>query len=67
MIQTMPEGTRAKFETDWHSLYLDMNKTLGRLLRELPGNMTLSEALASLNKAAPAPPASKDKKEAPAK
>lgn len=44
-IQVMPENTRSKLELDWHSLYLDMNKALGRLLRELPGNMTLSEAL----------------------
>ena len=51
----MQENTLSKFELDWHNLYLDMNKALGRLLRLLPGNMTLSEALASLdNKGAPA-------------
>ncbi|HOR27995.1 MAG TPA: hypothetical protein PLG73_08255 [Candidatus Sumerlaeota bacterium] len=48
-IQNMPENTRGKLELDWHNLFLDMNRTLGRLLRRLPGNMTLSEALASVN------------------
>ncbi len=47
-IQTMPENTRSKLELDWHSLFLDMNKTLGRLVRQLPGNMTLAQALDSL-------------------
>ncbi|MEN6625872.1 MAG: TM2 domain-containing protein [Candidatus Sumerlaeia bacterium] len=44
-IQLMQENTRSKLELDWHGLFLDMNKTLGRLLRSYPGNMTLSQAL----------------------
>ncbi len=44
-IQLMQENTRSKLELDWHSLFLDMNKALGRLLRRLPGTMTLAEAL----------------------
>ena len=44
-IQVMDDNTRSKLELDWHSLLLEMNKSLGRLLRILPGNMTLSEAL----------------------
>lgn len=44
-VQTMPENTRSKMELDWHTLLLEMNKALARLLRRLPGNPTLSEAL----------------------
>jgi TM2 domain-containing membrane protein YozV len=44
-IQVMPENTRSKLELDWHGLFLDMNKALGRLLRMYPGNMTLAQAL----------------------
>ncbi len=58
-IQVMPENTRSKLELDWHNLFLDMNRALGRLIRRLPGNMSLSEALASLSKTAPAKPAPK--------
>lgn len=63
-IQQMEENTRSKLEGDWHSLLLDMNKTLGRIVRDLPGNMTLSEALAELDKggASGLTAASKDKK-----
>ena len=62
-IQQMEENTRGKLELDWHSLLLDMNKTLGRIVRDLPGNMTLSEALAELDKggASGLSAASKDK------
>ena len=56
-IQVLPENTRSKLELDWHNLFLDMNRSLGRLIRRLPGNMSLSEALASLSKTAPAKPA----------
>lgn len=55
-LQGMQEQTFAKFQLDWHTLFLEMNKGLGRLLRMMPGNMTLSEALASLEKTAPAAP-----------
>ncbi len=44
-IQLMAENTRSKLELDWHGLFLDMNKTLGRLLRMYPGNFTLAQAL----------------------
>lgn len=44
-IQLMPENTRSKLELDWHGLFLDMNKTLGRLLRSYPGNLSLVQAL----------------------
>ncbi|MCL5271146.1 MAG: hypothetical protein M1457_11515 [bacterium] len=46
----LPENTRSKLELDWHSLFLDMNKALGRLLRMLPGKMTLAEAIDWANK-----------------
>lgn len=44
-IQLMAENTRSKLELDWHGLFLDMNKTLGRLLRSYPGNLSLIQAL----------------------
>lgn len=52
-LQNMPENTYSKLELDWHSLFLDMNKALGRLVRMLPTNLPLSEALASLDKTGP--------------
>lgn len=52
-IQAMPPNTFSKLQLDWHSLFLDMNKALGRLLRMLPGNMPLSEALAAMEKTSP--------------
>jgi hypothetical protein len=52
-VQAIAENTRSKLELDWHTLYLDMNKTLGRLIRMLPGNLTLSQALAEMDKIAP--------------
>lgn len=55
VLQGMQEQTRQKFDLDWHTLYLELNKALGRLLRMMPGNMTLSEALASVEKGGPAP------------
>ena len=60
-IQNMQENTRAKLELDWHALFLDMNKALGRLLRQLPGNMTLSEALDWLDKGEAMPAKGKKK------
>lgn len=55
VLQGMQEQTRGKFDLDWHTLFLEMNKALGRLLRMLPGNMTLSDALASLGARGAAP------------
>jgi hypothetical protein len=52
-IQTMQENTRSKLELDWHSLFLDMNKALGRLIRELPGDLPLAQALEKVEKAQP--------------
>ncbi len=52
-IQVMDDNTRSKLELDWHSLLLEMNKSLGRLLRLLPGNMTLSEALERVKQGKP--------------
>lgn len=40
------ENTRDKFEGDWHNVLIAMNKGLGRLLRHLPGNLPLAQALA---------------------
>ena len=42
-IQGMDENGLAKIELDWHGLFLDMNKALGRLLRMVPCNMSLME------------------------
>lgn len=55
-IQGMNENTRSKLELDWHSIFLDMNKALGRLIRQLPGNLPLSQALEKMQKVAPAQP-----------
>lgn len=55
-IQSMGENTRSKLELDWHSIFLDMNKALGRLIRQMPGNLPLSQALEKLQKVAPATP-----------
>lgn len=55
VLQGMQEQTRGKFDLDWHTLFLEMNKALGRLLRMLPGNMTLNEAIASLGRPAATP------------
>jgi hypothetical protein len=49
-IQIMDDNTRSKLELEWHTLLLEMNKSLGRMLRLLPGNMTLSEALEHVKK-----------------
>jgi hypothetical protein len=66
-IQAMNENTRAKLDLDWHSLFLDMNKALGRLLREMAGNKTLTEAMADLEvRAAAAHQAAATAKEAAA-
>lgn len=58
-LQAMQENTLSKFELDWHTLFLDMYKALGRLLRLLPGTMTLSDALATLDGKPAAPAAAR--------
>ena len=47
-IKSLDEATLGKLELDWHTLFLDMNVTLGRLLRLMPakGPMGLNERLA---------------------
>lgn len=52
-IQQMQENTRAKLELDWHGIYLDMNKALGRLVRQWAGDMPLSQALQALKETDP--------------
>lgn len=52
-VQLLPENTRSKLELDWHSLFLDMNKALGRLLRKLPGNRTISQILEAIARGEP--------------
>jgi hypothetical protein len=47
-IKMMNENVRDKFHLDWHAQFLVMNKSLGRLLRMMPGDHTLTENLASL-------------------
>lgn len=44
-IKNMDEGTLSKLELDWHTLFLNMNQTLGRLVRRMPGGLKLNEAL----------------------
>lgn len=56
-VKMMNENTRDKLELDWHTQFLAMNKALGRLLRMMPGERTLTETLASLRAAKPVAPA----------
>ncbi len=44
-IKNMDEGTLSKLELDWHTIFLNMNQTLGRLVRRMPGGLKLNEAL----------------------
>lgn len=44
-IKAMDEGTFSKLELDWHSLLLDMNRALGRLLRQMPAGMKINEMI----------------------
>ncbi len=45
-IKAMNQPTLDKLELDWHTLFLDMNVALGRLLRLLPAGMKIDDALA---------------------
>jgi hypothetical protein len=45
-IKAMNEATLQKLEHDWHTIFLDMNVALGRLLRKLPGGTRIDDALA---------------------
>lgn len=47
-IKSFDENKRDKFEGEWHGLLLQMNKGLGRLVRSLPGDLPLADALAFL-------------------
>jgi hypothetical protein len=54
-VKAMNENTLDKLELDWHNLFLSMNKSLGRMLRMLPGeDRTLTELLANLRATKPA-------------
>lgn len=35
-IQEMPEANFSKLEIDWHTIFIEMHRALGRLLRQLP-------------------------------
>jgi hypothetical protein len=64
-IKQMDEGSLSKFELEWHSLFLDMNVALGRLLRLMPAGMKINEMLAhaeAVAKGGKAPDAKKAKK-----
>lgn len=52
-IQNMPEGTLSKFESNWHSTFLAMNRALGRLLRCKPGQHSVKELLAMMSDTKP--------------
>lgn len=69
-IVSMDEVAISKLELEWHSLFLEMNVALGRLLRAMPGSMSIDEMLThsesiardiqSQNEAAAAPPPGAD-------
>lgn len=44
-IKSMDETNFSKLELDWHTLFLKMNVALGRLLRQMPAGMKISEIL----------------------
>jgi hypothetical protein len=44
-IVSMDESAISKIELDWHTLFLEMNVALGRLLRQMPGAMSIDEML----------------------
>jgi hypothetical protein len=35
-LKTLPEASFTKLQVDWHTLFLNMNKCLGKLLTEIP-------------------------------
>lgn len=45
-VVSMDEVAISKIELEWHTLFLEMNVGLGRLLRQMPGAMTIDEMLA---------------------
>ncbi len=44
-IVSMDEIAISKIELDWHTLFLEMNVALGRLLRQMPGALSIDEML----------------------
>ncbi|GEM_PF-2216995 len=45
-IKSMDDATLSKLELNWHSLFLEMNVALGRLLRRMPAGMKIHEIIA---------------------
>lgn len=44
-VVSLDETAVSKIELDWHTLFLEMNVALGRLLRQMPGAMSIDEML----------------------
>jgi hypothetical protein len=44
-IISLDETALSKLELEWHSLFLEMNVALGRLLRLMPGSLSIDEML----------------------
>lgn len=44
-IKAMDESTYSKLELDWHTLFLNMNVAMGRLLRKMPAGMKINEMI----------------------
>lgn len=44
-VVSMDETAISKLELEWHTLFLEMNVALGRLLRQMPGAMSIDEML----------------------
>lgn len=44
-LVSLDEVAISKLELEWHGLFLEMNVALGRLLRQMPGSMTIDEML----------------------
>jgi hypothetical protein len=45
-IISLDEVALAKLELEWHTLFIEMNVGLGRLLRLMPGSLSIDEMLA---------------------
>lgn len=44
-LVSLDEVAISKLELEWHTLFLEMNVALGRLLRQMPGSMSIDEML----------------------
>lgn len=45
-VISLDETAISKIELEWHTLFLEMNVALGRLLRQMPGALSIDEMLA---------------------